>query len=212
MYRGQLSLLDEVPATNLAPNYNIAPTHKVPVCRTVDGKRTLEPLHWGLLPFWAKDAKRAGSMINARSETLEEKRSFSPLLKSHRCVVPVSGFYEWKREGKTKQAYAIRRNDNPLMLLAGLWTQNSQLNTTSYTILTTSPNAVMAEIHDRMPVILSPDDVEMWLDGEWDDAKVLAKPSEAKILETWMVNNEVGKVANNFPELLDPVLEQNTLI
>jgi putative SOS response-associated peptidase YedK len=199
------------PPSNFPPNYNIAPTHDVPVVAMKDGKPTLQTMRWGLLPFWAKDKKVGYRMINARAETVEEKRSFSPSLKSRRCIIPVSGFYEWKRKSKTdKQAFAIRRRDEEPLLLAGLWASNKQIeeghDVESYTVLTHTPNDLVADIHDRMPVILERSEIHTWLHGPWEEAKPLTKdPFEADRMEVFAVSNDVGKVANNYPDLLNPL-------
>ncbi|NHK27188.1 SOS response-associated peptidase [Parvularcula flava] len=206
MYREQLKLFTAPPASNFAPNYNIAPTHMVPVCFMEDGEKVLRPLRWGLLPSWAKDVKIGYSMINAKAETVEEKNSFAPLLKAHRCVIPVSGFFEWKRKGKSKQPFAIRRQNGEPILLAGLWTQNRMLGIDSYTVLTTQPNDLMAEIHNRMPVILEREDVDRWLDAAWDEAQGLAIRVQSDFLRTYTVSSDVGNVRNNSPDLIEPVL------
>lgn len=207
VYRDQLNLFADHPPSNFAPNYNIAPTHMVPVCLMEDGNRVLRALQWGLLPFWAKEKKVGYSMINAKAETLEEKRSFSPLLKSKRCVVPVSGFYEWQRKSKTdKQAFAISRVDDQPLLLAGLWASNSNLEVETYTVITRAPNEFVAQVHNRMPAILEKDDVDTWLDGEWRDAlPLLQREVKNDVLRAYPVSNDVGKVANNYASLIEPV-------
>lgn len=203
-YREMLNLVRPAPQTNFQPNYNIAPTHMVPVCYLESGKRTLEPLRWGLVPHWAKDPKIGFKMFNARSETLGEKTSFKGLLKDRRCVVPVSGFYEWKRDGKDKQAYKIAHESGAPMLLAGLWTDNAALDIRSYTVITTAATTAFSPIHNRMPAILAPDTVSAWLDDDWDDAHPLLAPFEGS-LSVVPVSNEVGNVRNNYPELLTPL-------
>ena len=200
-YREILDITQAPPDTNLQPNYNIAPTHKVPVCIEQDGERSLELLQWGLLPHWAKDKKVGYKMINARSETLEEKASFKPLLESHRCIVPVSGFYEWKRDGKGKQAHKIEHADGRPMLLAGLWTENSSLGVKTYTVVTTGATATFEAIHNRMPAILVKDQIGNWLAGEWKQAAELLSPFGGS-LSIVPVSNDVGNVKNNYPELL----------
>lgn len=208
-YRDLFELDVSAPPSNFAPNYNIAPTHDVPVVYMEEGLTQLTSMRWGLLPFWAKEKKVGYRMINARLETVEEKRSFSPLLKSKRCVIPVSGFYEWKRESKTeKQAYAIRRKDEEPLLLAGLWTKNKQVEKgqeiLSYTVLTQAPNELVAEIHNRMPVILDRSQTKAWLEESWEDAhQQIKEPFRAERMEAFPVSNDVGKVSNNYPELLN---------
>lgn len=210
-YRDLFTLDVSAPPSNFPPNYNIAPTHDVPVVAMKDGKPAVQTMRWGLLPFWAKDKKVGYRMINARAETVEEKRSFSPSLKTRRCIIPVSGFYEWKRESKTdKQAYAIHRTDGEPLLLAGLWACNKQIEEgqeiNSYTVLTHAPNELVADIHDRMPVILEREEIRTWLDAPWEDAKPLTdQPFAAERMEAFAVSNAVGKVSNNYPELIAPI-------
>ncbi len=204
-YRDALDILHAPPNTNFQPNYNIAPTHIVPVCISEMGERRLVPLQWGLVPFWAKDARIGYKMINARSETLEEKPSFRSLLKSRRCVVPISGFYEWKREGKAKQAYKIEHADGHTMMLAGLWAENGTLETQTYTVVTTAASDTLKSIHHRMPVILDGKEaLGTWLEGDWKDAKQLTRGYSGE-LSAVPIDNAVGNVRNNYPELLEPL-------
>ncbi len=201
-YREMLSIIQ--PTSNLQPNYNIAPTHIMPVCVWESGRASLKPMQWGLIPTWAKDTKRSYAMTNARSETLEEKPSFRNLLKSCRCAVLVSGFYEWKRDGKRKQAHKVQRSDGKPMILAGLWADNPVLETTTYTVVTTNATRAFAPIHNRLPAILEPDQVRTWLAGQWSEAGAMLEPYAGKI-EAVPVSNDVGNVRNNHPELLNPV-------
>lgn len=210
-YRDLFDLGLSAPPSNFAPNYNIAPTHNVPVVANIEGERVIHSMRWGLLPFWAKDKKAGYKMINARAETVEEKRSFSPSLKDRRCIIPVSGFYEWKRESKTdKQAYAIKRKDDCPLLIAGLWACNKRVEEgtelETYTVLTHTPNTLVADIHNRMPVILDEDEIGTWLDAPWGEASELTQdPFTAERMEAFAVSNDVGKVSNNHPELLNPL-------
>jgi putative SOS response-associated peptidase YedK len=151
------------------PRYNIAPTQSVPVIRQnpKEPVRDLSLLRWGLIPWWAKDAVGAAQMINARSETADTKPAFRDALKSRRCLIPADGFYEWKKAGRAKQPYCFEVNEGALFAFAGLWDRwmdptGKPVETCS--ILTTTPNAVTSAIHDRMPVILDPDDYDLWLD------------------------------------------------
>ena len=152
-----------------SPRYNVAPSQPVLTIRQ-DGRepvRKLSTMRWGLLPSWFKDPSIGYKTINARSETVATTASFREPFKSQRCLVPADGFYEWKREGKTKQPYCFEVNDGELFAFAGLWDrwrgpQGHVIE--SCTILTTTPNSLLADIHDRMPVILSPDNYDLWLD------------------------------------------------
>lgn len=209
-YREMLELGYDFPPDFTQPNYNIAPSHEVPVVAFHDGERKMRLMRWGLLPFWAKDKSIGYKMINARAETVEEKKSFSPCLKARRCVIPVSGFYEWKRASKTdKQAYAIRRTDDRPLLLAGLWSYNTKIDEAgihSYTVLTHEPNAVVADIHNRMPVILDEEEIMTWLEAPWAEAReITAAPFASQRMEAFPVSNDVGKVSNNYPELVNKI-------
>jgi len=194
--------------SNLAPNYNIAPTHEVPVVAVNDSQRFIRPMRWGLIPAWSKELKLKFSTFNARAEKLEESRLYSPALKSRRCIVPVSGFYEWKRTSKSeKQAYAIRRKDQQPLLLAGLWACNRQIDpdkpVESYTVITREPNALIGEIHNRMPAILNETQISTWLESDWGEAQnCLAEPYPASLMEAYPVSNDVGNVRNNNAELV----------
>ncbi len=201
-YREMLSIMQ--PTSNLQPNYNIAPTHIMPVCIWERGQTSLQPMQWGLIPTWAKDTTRSYMMTNARSETLEEKPSFKNLLKSCRCAVLVSGFYEWKRDGKSKQAHKVERSDGKPMILAGLWADNPVFETMTYTVITTAASPAFEPIHNRLPAILEPDQVQTWLNGQWSDARTILKPYTGEI-DIVPVSNDVGNIRNNYPELLSPI-------
>jgi putative SOS response-associated peptidase YedK len=149
--------------------YNIAPTQPVPIIRQnpTQTVRELSMMRWGLVPSWAKDTSGAASMINARSETASTKPAFADALKYRRCLIPADGFYEWKRTGTSKQPFCFEVNDGPLFAFAGLWDRwrdASERWLTTCSILTTTPNALTSDVHNRMPVILSPEDYDVWLD------------------------------------------------
>ena len=140
--------------------YNLAPTQHSPIVLVRDGSPTIELFRWGLIPAWARSLEAAAqySLINARSETITQKRSYAQAFERRRCVVPLSGFYEWKRDGSWKRPFAVYRTDSSIMSVAGVWecwqpdAQAAPVH--SFSIVTTAANAVMAEIHDRMPVVL----------------------------------------------------------
>ena len=194
--------------TNLGPNYNVAPTHEMPIVRRRKGDRRneLAIARWGLIPHWAKDTKIAYSTINARSETAATKPAFRDAFKKRRCLVLTDAFYEWKRDGKEKQPHLIRMKGGGPFAFAGLWStwQSPEGELTSYTIMTTEPNELMAEIHDRMPVILVEDDHDRWLDLDADPADVLM-PCPANWLEAYPVDKRVGNVRNNDSGLTEPL-------
>jgi len=151
---------------SFSKSYNVAPTQMVPVVTSKDGKhRELSLKRWGLIPPWAREISIGNHMINARSETLAEKPSFKTAYQTQRCIVPVSGFYEWDKEGGTKQPYYFYPGHKDILALAGLWESWEDPNqlVESFTIVTTSANDFMRPIHDRMPVIIQPDYYEQWL-------------------------------------------------
>jgi len=187
-----------------AVRYNIAPTQNVPVVRVVEGQRRLNPLRWGLVPFWAKDLKIGSRMINARSEEAASKPAFRSALRKHRCLVPCTGFFEWKVVGEStarkpaKQPYYIHRRDNRVFGLAGIWERWNAPDgalVESYSILTTSPNDLVATLHDRMPVIVRRDAYALWLDAEMQDTTRL-QPIFAPFPATDFVANRVSTRVN----------------
>ena len=160
------------------PRFNIAPSQSIAVVRNNPNsdERELTMLRWGLIPSWAKDIRIGHRLINARAETLASKPSFRMAFKSRRCLVLADGFYEWKQAGKNKQPYFIHMADNRPFVFAGLWERwaKSQPAIESCTIITTTSNAIVASIHDRMPVILSGEAAMQWLDRNPDDINSLA--------------------------------------
>ncbi|MEK3837362.1 SOS response-associated peptidase [Paenibacillus sp. FSL R7-0128] len=204
-------LIDDSKTATLQPNYNVAPMHNIPaVIATNDGKR-LEELRWGLVPFWAKDDKVGSKMINARAETVAQKPAFKRLLKSKRCIIPADGFYEWKKDGSTKQPYRILKSDGNIFSFAGLydtWEDPEGKKISTCTIITTTPNSLMADIHDRMPVILRSEDKADWLERDNDDVESLLKllrPYDASKMRAYKVPSAGGNVRNNSVELLENI-------
>jgi putative SOS response-associated peptidase YedK len=212
-----LDMLSEIFGTpllqDIKPRYNIAPTQQVPVIRTSPGhnKRHLDMLKWGLIPSWAKDPSIGSKMINARSETVHEKPSFRTSLEHRRCIVPASGFYEWREEGGKKHPLYIRLKDNNLMLFAGLWDhwknpENEVIE--SFTILTTTTNELIKPLHDRMPVILDVKDIDLWLDNQVADPerlKPLFTPYPSDLMEMYPVSDLVNSPRNDTPECIEPI-------
>ncbi|KPK01225.1 MAG: hypothetical protein AMS20_14025 [Gemmatimonas sp. SG8_28] len=199
----------ELPA--LEPRYNIAPTQEVAVVRERrNGERVLQLLRWGLIPSWAKDPAIGNRMINARAETLAAKPAFKRPFARQRCIVPADGFYEWKRTEGTKQPYYIRREDGGSMAFAGLWDRwrsDSDATVDSFTIVTTTPNDLVASIHNRMPAILLPDGYDMWLDPEnhdVDDLSSLLGPYPAEDMRAYPVSRFVNNPRNEGPECVSP--------
>ena len=206
------SIPSERPTPNIPANWNAAPTEDLPVVRydnTADGRR-LDVMRWGLVPFWAKDIKVIFSNINAKAETIDTRPAFREAFTRRRCLVPFDCFYEWKKLGKEREPYAVALADRRLMAMAGLWeTWRSPAGerVRSFTIVTTAPNALLAELHDRMPVILAPKDWPTWL-GESpagpEQLKALLKPYPAQDLITWRVDKRVGDPKNKDPSLIEP--------
>jgi putative SOS response-associated peptidase YedK len=164
-----------VDPTTTTPRYNVAPTQSVPVVVKQSPNR-LVLMRWGLVPSWSKDGKTDQLLINARAETLAQKRTFSKLLSSQRCLVPASGFYEWQKTGSEKIPHYISLQDESLLAFAGLydrWTDAQGTEIFSYTIITTEPNTLMAPIHNRMPAILHRDEEAFWLNPDETEASRL---------------------------------------
>lgn len=202
--------LDDVPGID--PRYNFAPTQKVPVVVAPEpDRRQLVGMRWGLVPSWAKDLRLGARMINARSETVATKPAFRSAFKRRRCLVVADGFFEWKREGGGKQPYLFRRRDGRPFGFAGLWEvwePPEGERVVSCTILTTTPNELVADVHDRMPVILPETDHALWLDtGLSDRAELerLLRPLPADELRHHPVDRRVGNVRNDDPTLVEPL-------
>jgi putative SOS response-associated peptidase YedK len=194
------------------PRYNIAPAQPVPIIRqnTKEPRREFSLVRWGLIPSWANDASGAARMINARSETVATTPAFRDALKFRRCLLPADGFYEWKKAGKIRQPYCFEIEEGGLFAFAGLWDRWKDPSgkwIKSCSILTTTPNALAATVHDRMPVILNPDAYDLWLDPgmtDVDGASELLKPYDARLMRGFPVSSRVGNVANDDAECSAP--------
>lgn len=191
----------------VTPRYNIAPSQLVPVVRAAEGDgtgRRWTMVRWGLVPSWAKDPANGYRMINARSETAAEKPSFRVAMQRRRCLIPTDGFYEWRKEGRGKQPYHIcLKHDGPFAF-AGLWEhwKGDGEAFESCTILTTEANERLRTLHDRMPVILDPDDFELWLDPSITDAarvQPLLRPYPADAVTAFPVSREVNDARHDPP-------------
>jgi putative SOS response-associated peptidase YedK len=166
---------------NLPARYNIAPTQEAPVVRQrrqPKGERTVQNLRWGLIPSWAKDARIASSLINARTESLASRPAFAKALRQRRCAVLADGFYDWSGEGTSRQPYLVTRRDNAPFAFAGLWDRwierqnGGETPIDTFTIVTTAANDLLRQLHPRMPVILTGAALDVWLDPESDPARV----------------------------------------
>lgn len=193
-------------------NYNVAPGSTMPVVLTGrSGEREIGGLRWGLIPRWADDVDTGYKMINARGETLSEKKTFREPFLKRRCIIPANGFYEWKNEEPKKQPFYIRVLTYDLIGFAGLyerWTSPEGEDIYSYTIITTEANALVRPLHDRMPVILNPDDYDAWLDNDNQDTDALQgllKPYDITEMATYRVSDKVNNTKNNFAKLIQPI-------
>ena len=205
------------PAQNLRPRYNAAPGQNIAAVRLADGRRSLSMLRWGLIPSWAKESSIGYRTINARAETAHAKPAFRAAFRARRCLIPADGFYEWQRRGKTKQPWLIGMAAGGPFVFAGLWerwTVPAGLTLTgslaelspgdaleTCTILTTEANATVAEVHNRMPVILPPEAFGPWLAGE----AVPLAPYLAEVMSLHPVSTLVNKPTNDDARCVQPV-------
>lgn len=212
-----LSEYFNIPAEDIdwAARWNIAPTQEVATIRQDRNvpKRKFGLMRWGMIPYWAKDMSIGNKTVNAVCETAAEKPVFRESMKKRRCLIPADGFYEWKKIGpKQRQAFNIGMADDGLFAFAGLWDRwkdSTGKAIESCTILTTEANAVLKDIHDRMPVILQPSDYDLWLDpGITDPARVgdLLKPFDPRLMRIYPVSSTVNKVDNEGPECAEKLV------
>lgn len=198
-------------APRLTPRYNVAPSQPVGAIRvTLTGQREFAALRWGLIPAWSPEPRTSYSTINARAETVADKPTYRQAFRQRRCLIPADGFYEWRRVGTRKQPYCIAPADGQVLAFAGLWERwerDGQI-LESCTLLVTQANALIASIHDRMPVILDPADEARWLDPAVTDSAVLQPllvPCPPERLRLWPVATAVNATRHNEPELMAAV-------
>ncbi len=217
-----IRLLFEVPAFDerlVVPRYNIAPTQPIVVVRNGPKGRELVPVRWGLIPWWAKDPTTLPLMINARAEGIAEKPAYRDAFKYRRCLVPASGFYEWQARGKgPKRPFLaspgpIRPGDGTLIAFAGLWEtwhgpDGGEIDTA--TIVTTDANTPLAAIHERMPVVIAPEDFETWLLAATQpaEAAALLKPAPDDLFSPMPVSTRVNSADNDDPALIEETHEE----
>ena len=212
--------VDAVAEQVLEPSFNVAPSNDVYVVVKTGGLRRLDTFRWGLVPFWAKDPATGYKMINARAESVKDKNAYKRAFKKRRCIIPADGFFEWKKipGQKAKQPYFIHRADGEPMAFAGLWeiwrpaedTDRTSEPLRTCTIITGQPNEKVADIHDRMPVMLPPSAWAEWLDPANDDVDTLGKflvPAPASLYALHPVSRAVNNVRQTGPELIDPAEE-----
>jgi len=202
----------------ILPRYNLAPTQEAAVVRVVapGAPRRLDPLRWGLIPYWAQDPAIGNHMINARADTVADKPAYRDSFRRRRCLVPADGFFEWKKVApKVKQPYLIRRQGRLPFAFAGLWSSwhgpGAARPLETFTILTTSPNDLVRPLHDRMPVVLDRRDFAAWLDPKNRDAarlQALLAPAPAAGWEAVPVSRAVNDPANDTQECIEPLLAE----
>jgi putative SOS response-associated peptidase YedK len=201
------------------PRYNIAPGQMLPAIIAHEGRRRMGQLRWGLIPSWAKDEKIGFQLINAKSETVNEKPSFKESFLRRRCMIPADSFYEWKREGNAKQPMRIMLKNGAHFAMAGLydsWTSPDGQKIHSCTIITTRANELVRPIHDRMPVILGEEAADTWLNRDVRDAALLQsllQPFPADEMKAYPVSAKVGSAKNDSPECIERIdgIESATL-
>ena len=193
-------------ALNLQPRYNGCPTQDFVAVRRVGGEHTLAKLRWGLVPGWAKDLKLGAKMINARSETVHEKPAFRSAFRRRRCVVPVNGWFEWRREGGEKQPYWLRPENSEVFSLAGLWErwEKGEEPVETFTVLTTAASTALADIHHRQPVIVEGAALDEWLDPGTapERLRALAGAANEGPYERRAVSMRVNSARNDDADLL----------
>ena len=205
-------------ADELGARYNVAPTDDAFVVVQREERRAVTAYRWGLVPHWSTDLKGGSRMFNARAETITASPAFREAFQRRRCIVPVDSFYEWKREGTVRQPYRVTRSDGRPLALAGLWAgwhdPESDVVRRTFTIVTTTPNEAIADLHDRMPVVLEEATWDRWLvDGRAgvpvDEGELLAmlQPTDAVSLRIYPVNRHVNDVRRDGPELIEPLAE-----
>jgi putative SOS response-associated peptidase YedK len=204
------ALFRYVEQPNFPPRYNVAPTQPVPIVRLLEGRRQFALVRWGLIPAWVKDPKAFALLINARGESVNDKPAFSNAMKRRRCLFPADGFYEWKPVGGGKRPYFARPRAGGPIAFAGLWEtwmgpNGEEMETAA--IVTTVANAEMAEVHHRAPVIVLPEQFDLWLDCTDVDEKMAAQliaPAPERSMAVYEISNAVNRVANDSPELIEP--------
>lgn len=197
----------EDPATDLPllRNFNVAPTHPIPIVRMQDGRAVVDIVRWGLIPVWSKDPSVGSKMINARSETVTEKPSFRGLVPGHRCIIPMSGFYEWDRsDPRSKVPYYVTRSDGGLMLGAGIWSDSPVVDEArTCALITRDSISDLADIHDRSPVEFHAEEAVEWVSAP-EAPLELFSPDHQPRFRALRVSTRVNSVRNNDPSLIEP--------
>jgi putative SOS response-associated peptidase YedK len=197
---------------NYPPRWNAAPSQELLVIRRnhKTGEVSLDPLRWGLIPYWCNDPNGGRKPINAKFETVRDLPTFRDAYRKRRCIVPVDGFFEWKaiKGQKAKQPYAIAMKDGTPFGIAGIWENWKEPASgewiRTFAIITTNSNDLVADIHDRMPVILAPADYARWI-GEESDPRDLMRPYPAHLMRMWPISTRVNKPENDDPSIIEPI-------
>jgi putative SOS response-associated peptidase YedK len=197
---------------NFPPRYNVAPTQPIAIVRMERGKRRFALARWGLIPSWVKDPKQFSLLINARAEGITQKASYRAAMLRRRCLVPTDGFYEWQKTPRGKRPFYVHARGGGPMAFAGLWETwmdptGGEIDTAA--IVTCPANAVLAPIHDRMPVVLAPEQFDAWLDTEHvsaEDAAGLLQPAAEDALEAYEISMRVNDHRNEGAELIEPAV------
>ncbi len=208
-YKGLYEVM-RLPASNFPPRYNIAPTDQVPIVRVDprDDTRELVMARWGLIPFWMK-VKPKIPHINARAETVHKLPLFREAFAKRRALIPATGFFEWQKRADGKQPYRFVREDMEPFAFAGIWEfarlRDEEILSTA--IIVGEPNPLVSPVHDRMPVMLMPDDYDRWLDPVMtvEELRVLLKPYDPTLMKTFQVSRAVNSVKNDTPECVEPL-------
>jgi putative SOS response-associated peptidase YedK len=195
------------------PRYNIAPTQQVVTVRKEDGKKThkFSTMRWGLIPSWAKDTSIGTRTLNARSETITTRPAFRDSIRAKRCLIPADGFYEWRKMGSVKQPYCFEVGVGEVFAFAGLWDEWTSPDgeiLESCTVLTTIPNSLVEDLHNRMPVIVPPDKYDVWLDPDVTDFNTIRdilNPYDANLMRRYPVSRKLNNSKIADAEAASPV-------
>jgi putative SOS response-associated peptidase YedK len=202
---------DELDADLSRARYNVAPSQKVPALVYRDQQRVLTDLHWGLVPFWADDPAIGNRMINARADSVADKPAYRKSFRQQRCLIPADGFFEWQKKGKQKIPMYVTLKSKRLFAFAGLyaiWHEGGDDELRSCTIITTDANELLQPIHNRMPVILDPENYDHWLNTKFTDLKKLTamlQPFDSDKLEVFPVSTITNSPTNDDPRCIQPV-------
>jgi putative SOS response-associated peptidase YedK len=196
------------------PRYNIAPTQPVLTVRKENDKKSrhFTTMRWGLIPSWAKDMSIGTKTLNARSETVTRTPAFRDSILTKRCLIPADGFYEWRKMGSVKQPYCFEVGEGEVFAFAGLWAEWTSPDgeiIESCTVLTTTPNSLVADLHNRMPVIVPSEKYDLWLDPDVTDFKAIRdilKPYDANLMRLYPVNRKLNNSNNDDAESASPVI------